>query len=115
MSKVVQEANRILWHWKTFPIILPPLIENKIEPQPGKKNLISKSFKLWGLFSNFLVHSLLVVVVLQQLNSDIEKKIYAIRKVHFFPYYRFCRGGRIDPVSDHVFQERLHHPLEKGR
>ena len=28
-------ANGILWHWKTFPIILPQPIETKIEPAAG--------------------------------------------------------------------------------
>ena len=57
MEAVVQEANRILWHWKTFPIILPPPIESRIEPQHGKIKtshhciLIRETFKteLWIL------------------------------------------------------------------
>ena len=35
MSLVLEEANRVLWHWKTFPIILPPPIESKMELQHG--------------------------------------------------------------------------------
>ena len=36
MKPVVDLANEVLWHWKTFPIILPPPIETKIEPAAGK-------------------------------------------------------------------------------
>ena len=36
MSPVIDLANEVLWHWKTFPIILPPPIETKIEPAAGK-------------------------------------------------------------------------------
>ena len=35
MKPVVDLANEVLWHWKTFPIILPPPIETKIEPAAG--------------------------------------------------------------------------------
>ena len=36
MKPVIDLANEVLWHWKTFPIILPPPIETKIEPAAGK-------------------------------------------------------------------------------
>ena len=36
MRPVIDLANEVLWHWKTFPIILPPPIETKIEPAAGK-------------------------------------------------------------------------------
>ena len=36
MKPVIALANEVLWHWKTFPIILPPPIETKIEPAAGK-------------------------------------------------------------------------------
>ena len=35
MKPVLDLANGILWHWKTFPIILPQPIETKIEPAAG--------------------------------------------------------------------------------
>ena len=35
MKPVIDLANEVLWHWKTFPIILPPPIETKIEPAAG--------------------------------------------------------------------------------
>ena len=38
MKPVVDLANEVLWHWKTFPIILPPPIETKIEPAAGKSS-----------------------------------------------------------------------------
>ena len=36
IKPVVDLANEVLWHWKTFPIILPPPIETKIEPAAGE-------------------------------------------------------------------------------
>ena len=50
MSLVIGEANRVLWHWKSFPIVLPPPIESKIEPQHGKYS----SFIKWKKNVGFL-------------------------------------------------------------
>lgn len=42
MQPVVEAANQILWHWKTFPIVLPPPIESKIEPEHGTSSSMRK-------------------------------------------------------------------------
>lgn len=38
MTPLIDQANSILWHWKTFPISLPSPIESKIEPQHGMQS-----------------------------------------------------------------------------
>lgn len=35
-------AKDILWHWKTFPIVLPPPIETKLEPAAGSSATLRK-------------------------------------------------------------------------
>ena len=35
LAPLINQANSILWHWKTFPISLPSPIETKIEPEHG--------------------------------------------------------------------------------
>lgn len=42
IKPVVDLANEVLWHWKTFPIILPPPIETKIEPAAGITSTLRK-------------------------------------------------------------------------
>ena len=52
MKPVIDLANEVLWHWKTFPIILPPPIETKIEPAAGK----FASFLIINIhFRNFII------------------------------------------------------------
>ena len=36
LKPLLKMAAQMLWHWKKFPIVLPSLIEDKIEPTAGK-------------------------------------------------------------------------------
>lgn len=42
MKPVLDLAHSLLWHWKTFPIVLPDPIEHKIDPAAGHTSTMRK-------------------------------------------------------------------------